>query len=175
MSDTESAATQTHVFLLHSNGSFAWIDANAPRDGNVEEHLGESVWKRCEPQDQDHLRDELAGLMMDQKDELCTEVRSIHGERILVSMYRLPVVQQAQHAVVGWFRRLSDDILVLTDREREVLVLICEELTTEQIASHLSIAPTTVDSHRQNIARKLNTKTVAGQVRAAIRGGLIEA
>lgn len=175
MDDAAAQAFQTHVFLLHSDGTFAWVNADAPQRSETDDNIGERVWKRCGPQDEDQIRDGLANLMLSQTGELHTQVRNIHGERLMVSMYRLPVVQQSQHAVVGWFRRLSDDILKLTEREREVLRLICDELTTEQIAGQLCIASATVDSHRQSISRKLGTRSVAGQVRAAIRGGLIDA
>jgi DNA-binding CsgD family transcriptional regulator len=90
-------------------------------------------------------------------------------------MRRLPIFQPAQHAVVGWCKRLSDEVLTLTHREREILLLVCEEMTSEQIGKHLHIATNTVETHRQNIAKKLGTSSVVGQVRAAIRGGLIEA
>jgi DNA-binding CsgD family transcriptional regulator len=54
------------------------------------------------------------------------------------------------------------------------LLQVCEELTSEQIAKQLHIAPATVETHRQNIAKKLGTNSVVGQVRAAVRGGLVD-
>ena len=101
------------------------------------------------------------------------EIRAIRGFRLLVSMSPLPVTQPAQHAVIGWCRRLSDEAASLSKREQEVLCLVCEELTSAQIAQRLHISPATVETHRQNIANKLGAKTVVGQVRAAIRAGLI--
>ena len=89
-------------------------------------------------------------------------------------MDRLPIVQPSQHAVVGWCRRLSEEVLGLTNREQEILVLVCDELTSEQIAKQLNISTATVETHRQNISKKLGTTSVVGQVRAAIRSGLIE-
>ena len=168
--------SETFVFLLYRDGTFAWVNTDDTPSGEpVDSILGEHAWNRCDPDDQDRLRDGLVSLMLDQQDEYHTVLRNIAGERLVVSMNRLPIVQPAQHAVVGWCRRLSDDVLKLTDREREVLLLVCEELTSAEIGERLHISPATVETHRQNIAKKLGTSSVVGQVRTAIRGGLIDA
>ena len=61
----------------------------------------------------------------------------------------------------------------LTRREKEILTLITEELTTEDIAKKLFISPTTVISHRKSLMRKLNAKNTAGLVRAAYEFDLL--
>lgn len=65
-----------------------------------------------------------------------------------------------------------DDIL--SDREREVLQLIAEGQTYEQIASILCISKKTVETHRANIMDKLNIHDKVGLVKYAIRKGLIK-
>jgi len=55
----------------------------------------------------------------------------------------------------------------LSRREKEILTLIIEELTTDEIASQLFISSTTVISHRKSLLRKLNAKNTAGLVKAA--------
>jgi len=62
---------------------------------------------------------------------------------------------------------------VLTDREQEVLRLICEEKSTKEIASMLGINEKTVHSHKLNVQTKLEVKTTVGLVRAAYEMGLI--
>ena len=165
------------VFLLYSDGTIAWTNTSGIPDANDTDNvIGDSVWSRCGPEDQDRFRDMLAKVMLDQQtNSFSTVVRNVEGKRVYVAVDRLPIVQPSQHAVVGWCRFLSDEILELSKREREVLKLVCEELTSEQIAKRLHISSTTVESHRQNIARKLGTSSTVGQVRMAIRGGLIEA
>jgi len=167
--------SEVFVFLLYSDGTFAWVNTeSAPTGETTDNLLGQQAWNRVGPGDQHRVRDILANLMLDdQTDSFPTIVHNQQGQRLLVSMDRLPIVQPSQHAVVGWCRLLSDEILKLTNREREVLELVCAELTSEQIATKLHISPTTVETHRQNIAKKLGTSSVVGQVRAAIRGGLI--
>lgn len=62
----------------------------------------------------------------------------------------------------------------LTDREREVLVLIGEGLRNQDIAERLGISPKTVSRHRENILRKLNLETRADLIRYALETGLID-
>ena len=69
--------------------------------------------------------------------------------------------------------RTSDFIQKLTRREKEILQLIVEELTTEEIAQKLFIGKTTVASHRNSLLRKLNAKNTAGLVKAAYEFGLL--
>ena len=63
----------------------------------------------------------------------------------------------------------------LTRREREVLQLVAEELSTKEIAGSLGIAVRTAESHRARLMHKLDIHKVPGLVRLAIREGLIEA
>ena len=62
----------------------------------------------------------------------------------------------------------------LTPREREVVKLIAEAHTTEQIAELLQISPRTVERHRENILAKLGMRDRVEITRWAIRHGLIE-
>lgn len=56
----------------------------------------------------------------------------------------------------------------LTPRELEVLLLIAEGMTNSAIAEKLFVARRTVDTHRQNLMRKLNVHNTAGLVRVAM-------
>ncbi len=62
----------------------------------------------------------------------------------------------------------------LTGREREVLKLIAEGLSSKEIASDLGVSLKTIDSHRSNLMEKLDIHKVSGLVRFAIRAGLVE-
>ena len=62
----------------------------------------------------------------------------------------------------------------LTEREREVLVLIAEGRSNQEIASALVISIKTVNRHRENIMAKLNLHSRVELVRYAIEKGLIE-
>jgi DNA-binding NarL/FixJ family response regulator len=67
----------------------------------------------------------------------------------------------------------SEFIQKLTRREKEILHLIVEEHTTDEIAEKLFISSTTVISHRKSLLRKLNAKNVAGLVKKAFEFGLL--
>ncbi|MDQ7842398.1 MAG: response regulator transcription factor [Armatimonadota bacterium] len=62
----------------------------------------------------------------------------------------------------------------LTDREREILVLIAEGLTNAQIADRLFISVKTVQTHRAHIMEKLDLHDRSLLVRYAVRKGLIQ-
>ncbi len=62
----------------------------------------------------------------------------------------------------------------LTNRELEVLKLIINELTSEEIANELYVSGETVKSHRQNIRNKMRVRNVAGMVRKALELNLVE-
>lgn len=61
---------------------------------------------------------------------------------------------------------------ILGSREREVLQLLAEGLTSSQIAGRLHVSTSTVETHRRNIMRKLDVHNVAELTRYAIREGL---
>jgi len=61
----------------------------------------------------------------------------------------------------------------LTPRQREILQLIAEGLTTKEIASRLALSIKTVETHRSQIMDRLNIRDIAGLVRYAIRSGIV--
>ncbi|MBY0433216.1 MAG: response regulator transcription factor [Cyclobacteriaceae bacterium] len=63
--------------------------------------------------------------------------------------------------------------LLLTRREIEVLKLIAEGLTNQEIADKLYISASTVDSHRKNLISKLQVKNTAALVRTAFENKII--
>ena len=66
----------------------------------------------------------------------------------------------------------STDGELLSSREREVLQLVAEGKTSNQIAEKLHISAKTVETHRQQVMLKLNIKNVAELTKYAIRVGL---
>lgn len=67
---------------------------------------------------------------------------------------------------------VSDQPL-LTRREKEVLALIAEGMTNNEVAEKLFISSTTVDTHRKSLLNKLNAKNTASLIRIATRLQLI--
>jgi DNA-binding NarL/FixJ family response regulator len=69
---------------------------------------------------------------------------------------------------------VSDDSIVLTRREREVLEIIMEEKSIKQIAEKLFISEKTVELHRSNLFIKLDVKNITGLVKKAIALNLLD-
>lgn len=68
--------------------------------------------------------------------------------------------------------RLPDSMPV-TPREKEIIIMIAQGLTSREIAKKLSRSVKTIETHRTNIMEKLGLKNVADIVRYAYKSGLI--
>jgi DNA-binding NarL/FixJ family response regulator len=63
---------------------------------------------------------------------------------------------------------------VISDREIEVLKLICQGLTNQEIGQQLQISQRTVDGHRANLLDKIGAKNTVGLVTFAIKNKIVE-
>lgn len=103
------------------------------------------------------------------KEELMLAVREIAmGRRYFGGSVAEALLGKATPSVAG-AHVLAD----LTEREVEVLAALAEGLGNKEIGERLFISPRTVDTHRTNLMRKLDTHNVAGLVRIAIKAGLV--
>jgi DNA-binding NarL/FixJ family response regulator len=68
----------------------------------------------------------------------------------------------------------SKEDITLTKREAEIIKMISEELTNNEIADKLGISSRTVDTHRRNLLQKLDVKNTAGLVKYAIQHNLLD-
>lgn len=82
----------------------------------------------------------------------------------VVGLYDTPqqLLQHLRRAVEQNETNPYDDSHDLSERERDVLVLVAQGLANKEIADRLNISPHTVISHRKNIAHKTGIKSVAG-------------
>lgn len=62
----------------------------------------------------------------------------------------------------------------LTDREKEIVVLVAQGLSTKEIGDRLFISPRTVETHRKNIMDKMQFQNMADMIRYAFRNGWVE-
>jgi len=62
----------------------------------------------------------------------------------------------------------------LTEREIEIIKLVAEELSNQEISEKLFISPRTVETHKRNMLSKLDVKNSIGLVRFAINHGLVD-
>lgn len=91
----------------------------------------------------------------------------------------------SKHVISEYVRRVGSQIAAdnlhdqpplerLTLRQREILQLIAEGRTTQEIAQALQISVKTVETHRTQLMERLDIHDVAGLVRFAIRSGLVD-
>lgn len=108
--------------------------------------------------------------------ELLRGIRAVHrGEQFFTpAVSKLMVDSYIRHATgqsdeEGHYTRAAS----LTNREREILQLIAEGHTNQQIAQRLFISVRTVEFHRANIIEKLGVHDTAGLVKYAIQSKII--
>ena len=103
-----------------------------------------------------------------EKDELLTAIHSIiKGEKYFSSEIKKAYTD-------AMFDNKKVEEINLTDREKEVLKLIAEEYTTQEIADELFLSKHTIESYRKNLISKLNVKNLAGLTKHALKMGLLE-
>lgn len=98
----------------------------------------------------------------------------------IVSKGKLYVTSDLTHVLVDRFHAPQGEsqdtgsprLDSLTPREREVLQLIAEGLTSKEIATRIGAALKTVETHRTNLIRKLDIHSIAELTKYAVREGL---
>ena len=103
--------------------------------------------------------------------ELASGIRSVfRGDSYLSPSVAKLLVEDYQHAGA---RAGHDPYEQLTDRERDVLKLVVEGHTTQEIADMLVLSPKTVEGHRTNLMAKLGIRNRTELVKYALRKGII--
>lgn len=101
------------------------------------------------------------------KEEIAEAIDSVMHGRLYMSLEMEHLLHPASVAMKG-------HIPSLTKREKEILQLIAEGMTNNQIAEKIFISPATVDTHRKNMITKLGVSNTAALVKFAMEHGLIE-
>jgi DNA-binding NarL/FixJ family response regulator len=102
------------------------------------------------------------------KNDLLAAIRTVsHGEKYYASDVVSVVMDSMRKNESG---NLNMEI---TEREKEVMRLIADGLTTNEIADKLFISAHTVNTHRKNLLSKLNIKNTASLVRYALDQGIV--
>jgi DNA-binding CsgD family transcriptional regulator len=94
---------------------------------------------------------------------------------------QMMLAPEIAYRLVDWFRRSgnhADELLrpvlaELTPRERQILLLIADSMTTEEVAGRLAIGVTTVRTHLHRLRIKLKARDRAQLVSFAYRAGLM--
>lgn len=97
------------------------------------------------------------------QEELVYAIKAVEEGEIFLSDEAELTVQKNENSKVP----------IVTRREKEVLLLIADGLTNNEIASKLFISITTVDTHRKNLLAKFEVKNTASLIRMAVQIQLI--
>ncbi|HEY0680493.1 MAG TPA: response regulator transcription factor [Chitinophagaceae bacterium] len=97
------------------------------------------------------------------QDELMEAIKSVAGGKTYLSFEAGKTLQKVKNSSI-----------LLTRREKEVLELIAEGMTNNEIAARLFVAGTTVDTHRKNLLAKFEAKNTATLIRMAVQMQIIE-
>lgn len=102
-------------------------------------------------------------------------VRKVLDEGVYITEFvsRIMLRKMTNKTSNGKSTTLYNSKIMLSEREMEVLRLICEGLSTAEISERIFLSPRTVEGHRLRILEKTGTKNTAGMVAYAFRNGLI--
>ena len=113
-----------------------------------------------------YLVKETAGL------EVVDAVRAVHrGERYLSQSIADLLTNETSRNLESSLD--GNPLESLSMREREILQLVAEGKTSQQISERLSISPKTVDTYRSRLMHKIRVEDIAGLVKFAIQNGVI--
>jgi DNA-binding NarL/FixJ family response regulator len=103
------------------------------------------------------------------KEKLLEAIHRVTNDGTYYSEEIIPII----YGQIQKDKKINESLIQLSDREKEILILIAKEFSSEQIAEKLFISIKTVGNHRQNILAKCDCKSSVGLVKYAIKAGLI--
>ncbi len=111
-------------------------------------------------------------LMKDDSDnELLLAIEKVLSGKNYISPY---IAEHFADDVISMYRKEKrSPFQELTKREKEILQLVVNGLTSKQMAEHLHLSQRTVDHHRSNLLRKFNRKNSVEMVNYAVKNGFV--
>lgn len=107
------------------------------------------------------------------KEELIGAIESTYATGFYINARALKAIQEVSLRTPV-YKNESGIVIDLSPREREVLQMICQELTNTEIAEKLFVSPRTIDGHRNNLLAKTGCRNTAGLVLFAIKHHIFE-
>ncbi len=107
------------------------------------------------------------------KEELIKAINTTYSSGFYINAQALKAIQ-SQSGKANSIKNLNGILLDISAREKEVLQLICKEMTGTEIAEKLFISVRTVDGHRNNLLLKTGCRNTAGLVLFAVKHHIYE-
>ncbi|MDH6250304.1 DNA-binding NarL/FixJ family response regulator [Chryseobacterium sp. H1D6B] len=106
-------------------------------------------------------------------EELLNVINAVHHTGHYFSNEQVNVMRNQLSNKLPEFHAYSKDNL--TEREVDILKLVCQQLSTKEIADTLFISPKTVETHKTNLIIKTCVKNMAGLVIYAVQNNIVDA
>ena len=108
-------------------------------------------------------------------DEVEKAIRKVMDEGVYLNEFvsRAMLRKMTNKTAVVKQSALYNSKILLSEREKEVLKLICEGMSTVEISDKVFLSPRTVEGHRLRILEKTGTKNTAGMVAYAFKNDLV--
>ncbi len=107
------------------------------------------------------------------QEELAKAIRVVYTHK---PYFSLEITEKISKIIAG---KHSDPkrvrLISLNEMEKQIVKLICKELTSKEIADRLSVGKRTVESYRVRIMDKIGAKSVASVITYALKAGIIRA
>lgn len=103
------------------------------------------------------------------KSELLTALRTVFASGFYINNHVLEAIQRAAHVQTPLPKNINGIPVELSAREKEILLLICQQFSTPEIAEKLFLSARTVEGHRNNLLQKTGCRNTAGLVLFAVK------
>lgn len=173
--------------IANGNTALAYLKLNAAQliitDYSMPDMDGLTLLKLAKEQSPD-----IKVIMLSMHDEvsIIREVMTAGVDGYILKKYAQNELIQAIHVIMSggnyWSREVSSALLndqhtehnnAITEREREVLKLLCDEMNSREISEKLFISERTVETHRKNLMRKICATNTVGLIKYAYMHKLI--
>jgi DNA-binding NarL/FixJ family response regulator len=105
--------------------------------------------------------------------EIRRAIMEVHEKGYYLNNFVNRILLKRSHARQKVVPTLSNEI-TLNDKERDVLKLICRELTAQEIAREMNISARTVEAIKDRLMERFGSKNTAGLVYFAAKNNLVD-
>lgn len=103
--------------------------------------------------------------------ELLDIVKQVHKNGFYLNKDQMEILREQISSKVS--KPMLDEDELLTDREKEIIKLLCQQKTAKEIGEHLFITQRTVEGHKNNLFTKIGVRNVAGLIVYALQKHIV--
>ena len=103
--------------------------------------------------------------------ELLDIVKQVHKNGFYLNKDQMEILREQISSKVS--KPMIDEDELLTEREMEIIKLLCQQKTAKEIGEHLFITQRTVEGHKNNLFTKIGVRNVAGLIVYALQKHIV--